>query len=121
MAGLPQAWMPADMLTDEKDHWAGVYPTDFHMAAAVAWESWAGQMAEGEAAAVQSVSTGAQSITYAKGSSRLADALDRANWHRARAKAASVPVGPTYAVSGYQPDDDRDGGTIVTEHLGSLA
>lgn len=87
-------WMPPGMDPAEKDQFAADY-RDPHMAAAKAWESWAASLAAEPS--VQSVSTGAQAITYRAGSSPFDVAMERANWHRARTKVASAQVGPKFA------------------------
>lgn len=95
---IPKAWMPKDMLDSDKDRFVQMAPNDPHMAAALAWEAWAA--VADDTPVVQSVSTGAQSATYAKGHSPFTAAMDRAAWHRSRAKVLSVAVGPEYAYSG---------------------
>lgn len=98
----PKAWMPAEMLDSDKDYFVSLAPTDPHLAAALAWEAWASTL-EAEPV-VQSVATGAQSATYAKGYSPYANAMERANWHRSRAKVKSVELGPKFQdTAGYDP------------------
>lgn len=116
----PKAWMPSDMLDADKDRFVALHPDDPHAAAAAAWEAWAATKAPEPV--VGSVATGAQSISYMKGFSEYSACLERADWHRARAKVRSVAVGPLYTRSGnwWVPDDEFDGGTIPTEHVGPL-
>lgn len=98
------AWMPKGMDPAEKQAIADSYD-DPHMAAAIAWETWAAQMdAEGN---VTSINTGAQSITYAKGSSPFTVAMERATWHRNRATVRSVNVGEHYRY-GWTHHRERD-------------
>lgn len=80
------------------------HPDDPHAAAAAAWEDWASRLeaaaaSSAEAAVdqvVQSVSTGAQSVTFATAKTTTQTALDRATWHRARARVFTVQVGPEH-------------------------
>jgi hypothetical protein len=94
-------WMPDDMDEGEKEHWASAYPTNPHKAAGMAWESWAAQLADDEVAVVSSVSTGAQSVSYAQPTSAHSRAVARANWHFSRMPGAvrspdyPTSVGPT--------------------------
>lgn len=94
-------WMPPGMDQTAKDYWAAQHPNDPHMAAAAAWESWAASnpedIASGTGVGVKSVSTGAQSVTYDGPRTVFAQSMERARWHRARARATSVDVGPQYA------------------------
>lgn len=103
-------WMPSGMDAEEKTEHDTAHPGDPHGAAAAAWESWAAQLNAAEATGVAgdvtqtvaSVSTGAQSVSYAQGQSVTpsSQARTQAAWHRARSKAESVPVGPQhYGVS----------------------
>lgn len=109
---IPQAWMPPSLSPEEKDGFAAAFPNDPHGAAAAAWESYAATLpAE---AAVTGVSTGAQSITYAKGSSPFADAQARADFHRARSCPYTTPVGGDYAKGHVEDPDLFDGGVIET-------
>lgn len=104
----PKAWMPAEMLDSDKDYFISLSPNDPHMAAAFAWEAWAATLEAKPV--VQSVSTGAQSATYAKGYSPYTNAMERATWHRSRAKVKSVPVGPHYVdTASYDPNKEPDG------------
>lgn len=105
-------WMPAGMDAELKTAHDEAHPDDPHAAAAAAWEDWAAQL-EGAAASsteatvdqvVQSVTTGAQSVTYAQGRTLTSQALDRATWHRARARAFTVQVGPEH--ESYPDDED---------------
>lgn len=89
------SWMPPGMDPAEKQDFADAYPTDPHAAAAAAWESWAATLTAEPS--VASVSTGAQSISYLSGGSDFDVALQRAAWHRARARVSSVEVGGDYA------------------------
>jgi hypothetical protein len=113
----PKAWMPKDMLDADKDYFAHLAPTDAHMAAALAWEAWSSTL-DAEPV-VQTVSTGAQSATYAKGYSPHQNAQERAAWHRSRAKIKSVAVGPHFVdTPSYTPltreeQEDFDG---IVEH-----
>jgi hypothetical protein len=94
------AWLPPDQPEAERAYWLAAFPGDPHGAAAAAWESWAATLAATEPAGggeVQSVQTGAQSVTYANPRSPAGKASERAAWHWARAKVKSVPVGPGYA------------------------
>lgn len=88
------AWLPQGMGVEERQFYVEAYPNDPHAAAAHAWESWAVQMETDSG--VQSIQTGEQSITYASPSSGPQDAWNRAKWHRARARAYSVEVAPTF-------------------------
>ena len=92
---IPQDWMPSSMSSADKDAFAALFPTDDHAAAAEAWEAYAATLAVEPP--VASVSTGVQSISYEKGWSDFDAALDRAQWHRSRAKGVSIEVGGTYA------------------------
>lgn len=91
----------------EKAEHDAAHPGDPHGAAAAAWESWGAQLAGAEAssagaapaAGVVSVSTGAQSVTYAEARTARGAALEQAAWHRARAGVLSVEVGPEYGVA----------------------
>lgn len=93
-------WMPNGMDDGEKADHDAAHPGDPHGAAAAAWESWAAQLgaAATDGPEVVSVSTGAQSVTYARGGTS-GQALTRAAWHRARAKAEAVALGPQYGVT----------------------
>jgi len=108
-------WMPAGMDPAEKAGWAEYAPDDPHLAAALAWESWAAQQDADPAAgggAVRSVSTGAQSVTYDGPRTGYGAAMERARWHRARARAYSAEVGPTYGVGPWATDPEN-GATIA--------
>lgn len=91
----------------EKAEHDAAHPGDPHGAAAAAWESWGAQLAGAEAssagatptAGVVSVSTGAQSVTYAEARTARGAALEQAAWHRARAGVLSVELGPEYGVA----------------------
>jgi hypothetical protein len=107
----PKAWMPTDMLDSDKQYFITLHPEDPHAAAASAWEAWAATL-ESEAL-VASVSTGAQSISYAKGYSASQSALERASWHRARTKVVSVALGPQYE---YRLEDLQVD-VIATQHM----
>lgn len=99
-------WMPSGMDDGEKSEHDANHPGDPHGAAADAWESWAAQLTGAEATGVAadvaqevaSVSTGAQSVSYANGrsTSPSSQARVQAAWHRARSKAESQPVGPEF-------------------------
>ena len=91
---MSTSWMPPGMSEDEKDGFVRAAPNDPHMAAALAWESWSATLAA--EASVASVSTGAQSVTYRGGSSPFDVAVERANWHRSRARVKAVQVGPKH-------------------------
>ena len=108
MALDPTIWMPELMDSEEKDEWAAAYPDDAHRAAGAAWESWAAQLkATGEDVGVTSVSTGAQSISYATGTSAVQRALDVAAWHYARSPAGAV----------LSPDYNRTPDTPITSQI----
>jgi hypothetical protein len=93
-------WMPSGMDEYAKQEYVDLYPDDPHMQAAAAWEDWAAQQDDPDPdTMVASMSTGVQSVSYAGPRSARGQAMERANWHRARANAASVPVGPEYAVA----------------------
>jgi hypothetical protein len=92
-----KAWMPKDMLDSDKDYFVSCAPTDPHLAAALAWEAWASN-ADDEPA-VREVWTGVQKVQYARGNTPFQTAMDRAAWHRSRAKIQSVAVGPKYEIS----------------------
>jgi hypothetical protein len=122
----PKAWMPQEMLDSDKNYFISLSPTDPHLAAALAWEAWAATL-DAEPV-VQSVSTGAQSATYSKGYSKYSNAMERATWHRSRAKIRSVAVGPKFEITGefavVEGFDvitvDEDGNRhreILTEHI----
>lgn len=104
-------WMPPDLSPEEKAHWAEQYPDDPHAAAAAAWESYAATLPA--TAGVDSVSTGAQSVKYARASSPAADAAARAAMHRARSKVGSVPVAPVVRYA-YPLGLDAEPAVIVT-------
>lgn len=92
----------------EKLQWQAAAPDDPHMAAALAWESWAAQQDPSDASTQRprSVSTGAQSVTYDGPSSTYGAAMERAKFHRARARAYSAELGPTYGPGwGADPDE----------------
>jgi hypothetical protein len=97
---MTQDWFPVGLPDDVKDRISAAHPDDPHMAAAMAWEAWAATLAaSGDAplSGVTSVSTGSQSVSYGgRGHGAIASALDRASWHRSRARVYSVPVGPTF-------------------------
>lgn len=100
----PEAsWLPPGMPDVDKATYLEAYPTDPHRAAAEAWESWAAQAAA--APAIQSVSTGSQSVSYAAAVSEYEQANRRAAWHRSRARARSVEVGPTLTWGYLGPDE----------------
>lgn len=109
---VPQAWMPPSLSPEEKDAFAAAHPGDPHAAAAAAWEAHAATLAAEPA--VAGVSTGAQSITYAKGTSPFADAQARADWHRARSRPYTVAVGGAYGKGIADDPDMFDGGVIET-------
>lgn len=122
-----QAWMPDGMLQADKDALAAAHPDDPHLAAALAWEAWAAAGAGVPAGQQQgslgatSVSTGAQSVSYADGygPGPVGEALRRGAWHRSRAKARSVDLAPLYErTSGVLPDDE-DRGVIETYDAGT--
>ena len=89
------AWMPPGMDPADKQAFEDAYPGDPHMAAAAAWESWAAVLTAEPV--VANVSTGAQSISYKVGGNDFEVAMERARWHRTRARASSVEVGGSYA------------------------
>lgn len=98
----PFTWMPPSLSDDEKQAWSDANPNDGHAAAAGAWESYAATLpAEPVVAAV---STGAQSVQYRGGGTDAAAAMERANWHRARSRAASVNVSEAYGY-GWEADE----------------
>ena len=117
----PTSWMPAGMPTGDKDDIAAAYPGDPHAAAAVAWEVWAATVQDDGTVGVQSVTTGAQTVTYAgsSGSGVVGDALRRAAWHRSRARVRSVEVGPTSDVEA-RHGRGEDWGTIPTFDAGTI-
>lgn len=94
-------WMPQGMDEYERQAYADQYPDNPHGAAAAAWEDWAAQLDDPDpsTARVQSLSTGVQTVTYRAAGSARSQALERARWHRARASAYSVAVGPRYATA----------------------
>lgn len=93
-------WMPSGMDQYARAEYVELYPDDPHMQAAAAWEDWAAQQDDPDPSGmVQSMSTGVQSVTYAGPRSARGQALERAAWHRARARAYSQPVGPEYATA----------------------
>lgn len=104
-------WMPPGMDQTAKDYWAAQYPDDPHMAAAAAWESWAASnpedIASGTGAGVRTVSTGAQSVTYDGPRTVFAQSMERARWHRARARVYSTEVGPQFAREAVAPERDE--------------
>jgi len=101
-----KAWMPSDMLEADKTYFLGLHPNDAHAAAAAAWEAWAATLdADGR---MQRVQTGAQTVWYEKGTSAASAAMDRAAWHRTRAKISSVPVGPKYVYSDVGEHDEYE-------------
>lgn len=120
---IPKAWMPKDMLDSDKNKFVAQAPTDPHLAAALAWEAWAA--VADDTPVVVSVSTGAQTASYGRGFSPHHNAMERAAWHRTRAKLTSVPVGPQYQREGAHtegfdkvvemPDGTRHR-VIATEH-----
>lgn len=109
----PIDWMPP-LLDDARKAEIAAEVSDPHMAAAVAWEEWAATLdVEG---AVTSVSTGAQTITYAKGHSPWQAAMDRASWHRSRSSIKSVAFGGRY-VWGWDRTEERDQSTYDSEPM----
>ena len=106
---IPQDWMPPGMTEDEKDSWTEAHPDDPHAAAAAAWESWAAQMDTSALDGASAVSTGAQTVSYAKGGAGAwSQAMSRADWHRARARVKSPKVGPSHVYGTLEVDTDRD-------------
>lgn len=87
-------WMPPGMDRAEQEVWAAAAPGDPHLAAALAWESWAAQAADAPGDGVVSVSTGSQTVSYGGPRSEQGRAAERARWHRARAKIYSAPMLP---------------------------
>ena len=115
MAVAATLWMPTGMDDREKAEHDAAHPGDPHGAAAAAWESWGAYLAGLEASSetatpptgVVSVSTGAQSVTFAGVVTATTRAQQQAAWHRARSVAESVAVGPSFATgdeSGYLLD-----------------
>lgn len=105
MAVDPTLWMPAEMDSEEKQAWADAFPTDPHKAAGAAWESWATQIKnDGNDVEVTSVSTGAQSISYARPTSDALRAMEIARWHYARSGGSAVRS-PDYPSSGTAAPD----------------
>ncbi len=99
MALDPTLWMPSEMDSEEKDAWVEAFPDDPHQAVGAAWESWATQlMSSGEEVGVTSVSTGAQSISYASPTSQSLRAMEVARWHYARSGKGAVRS-PDYPAS----------------------
>jgi len=88
------AWFPAGLSQPEIDVYLAEYPDDPHRAAAAAWYDNAAAQDLVVEGAVQSVSTGAQSVTYAGGQTLHDAATARGDWHLGRAKVRSVLVGP---------------------------
>ena len=97
----PENWFPPNLSDEEIQEYLDEYPDDPHAAAAAAWEDYAASLplpdggitAEG----VESISTGAQSVRFGKnGGGQLGAALDKADWHRARAKVKTPQYGPQY-------------------------
>lgn len=122
-------WMPPDLDADLAQEFADAYPDDPHRAAAEAWEAYAATLTEDAGAPVVSVSTGRQSVTYGPGgASTAAGAMARAAWHRRKARARSVSVGPDRAEWGAfgvplartvysETLDPEDRGIIATEEM----
>lgn len=121
------AWFPPGMEQEDIDALLAAYPGDPHRAAADAWDDYAaGLDATVASAEVTAVSTGAQSISYAAGSSPFSVAQGRADWHRQRANVRSVKMGSKYRLLEYadvrdevadlllSDQDEEDAGTIVT-------
>lgn len=107
---VPQDWMPADMGPVVKDTYAALFPTDPHLAAAHAWDTWAQTLlsADGGTTLVSSVSTGSQSISYATPVSAHSAALDVMHWHLARSRKGAVlsPDFPDQRLTGACPPPD---------------
>lgn len=115
------AWMPPEMSPEEQAAWLAAYPDDPHMAAGMAWESHAAAlMASGTSSglekAVTSISTGAQSITYAKPVSLSQAASDVAAWHflRSRRTAVRSPDYPATGATGATDPQGEQGLGILT-------
>lgn len=121
MANDAMLWMPSGMDEYAKQEYVDLYPDDPHMQAAAAWEDWAAQQEDPEpGTVVSSMSTGVQSVTYGGPLTARGSAMERARWHRARARALSVVVGPEYAATSEAeylselgsttgvPDDDNE-------------
>ena len=112
--------MPPEMPQEDKDAWAERYPTDPHRAAGEAWEAWAATLPV--TATVTSVSTGDQSVTYKDGVSEYDAAVQRAEWHLARANVRSVALvsGPSLVYGALGAHDPEDRGTILTYDAGTI-
>jgi hypothetical protein len=112
-------WLPPDLpaavLASLTERFCQEDDPDPHEAAAIAWE-WIAATQPPTGGEVQSVSTGAQSITYATGGSGT-DAASRARWHRHKMRAKTVQVGPDHGFRtrlGIFPTDSEDRGVIAT-------
>lgn len=116
-------WMPKGMDYGEKAEHAAANPDNPHGAAADAWESWSAQLRSRDAASlgaeppttVASVSTGAQSVSYSEPKDSAALALLEATWHRARARAYSVRVGPSVTYEREEAGPPRAGDPLRPE------
>lgn len=117
-----EAWLPPDLppevLASLVQRCESDPRCDPHEIAAIAWE-WQAAASPLEGS-VQSVQTGAQSVTYAGGGSGN-DPASRARWHRSRMRAKTVQVGPDHVWVrrerlglGLDPVDEEDTGVIRT-------
>lgn len=95
----PLLWMPPGFDPQDAADLLALYPGDPHTAAAEAWEGYAATLQPDPMDGARSVSTGAQSVTYRDGGGPRGAALERARWHRSKARVRSVSVGPGYSVS----------------------
>jgi len=120
------AWFPPGLSQEDRDALLAAYPGDPHAAAADAWFDYAAGL--DSAASVTSVSTGAQSVTYAAGSSPFAVATGRGDWHLSRAHAKTVKIAGTVESLPFgevteevnelvYAEDDWDHGTIETAYF----
>lgn len=92
-------WMPAGMDEYARQEHVDAHPDDPHAAAAAAWEDWAAQQEDPDpttAPVIGSMSTGVQSVSYSGARTVKDQALERAAFHRARARVYSAPVGPEF-------------------------
>ena len=93
----PLDWLPPDMDPVDGQALLDSYPGDPHRAAAEAWEGHAAALEVGAGDNLASVSTGSQTASYGPyGSGARGAALQRAAWHRARSRAQTTNLGPTY-------------------------
>ncbi len=96
-------WFPPGLTDEQIQEYLDAYPYDPHGAAAAAWLDYAATLPICEDGTslngVESVATGAQSIKFGKnGGGALGCALDKAEFHRVRARIKTPQYGPTYQV-----------------------